>query len=275
MRRLRCIFFRPKLKSSAGARNEADYFRQADAKYAPCHSGKTAPHHLYVNEPAARIIRVAIRSRFGEHPGIAGLILGPNEAAAIEQKLRVMVASEDRRDVQARIKIVAQEFSLARAKDSIVTVVNADPSISAKDIRAAEREEEAHRAILLSAGGPFSERFIGRFLSQRETLSVLPRFRQLRPYVVTPLEIANELPVLLINGERQSVGLGSAEAERLWYLFAKLLIEEHGEQALAILKYGHSEHREKVAKRIRREMGEGIRTPPRPAKKPKGQRRDS
>lgn len=264
-----CIFFRPTFRKTARSTNRADYFRQADAKFGPRGSSSGSPHHLYVNAPAARIIEAAIGAQFGTQPSLGGVTIGTSEATAIEESLRNLAAREDRHDVKASILIVAEELSRALATDSVVTIINADASISAEELRAIEREEELHRAILDSAG-EFSERFVCRFLSIPETKSVLERFRQARPDAMTPLQIVNELPVLLITGEWGRLGLTPGKAEQLWYLFVKLFIEEHGEGARAILEYGHPQHARKVAERIRRGMGEGIRAPSRAPKKRQG-----
>ena len=182
-------------------------------------------------------------------------MIGGLESAMVARNLKAFVKAEADPEVREAVQHVADEFSLAHGSYGIVTIINADSCVPIAEVRKTEREEEAHRVVTEAAGGNFSPRFITRIASDIAFTPTLRRMHHLRPDITTEIQAVNELSAVLMLGGWEDIGVSDDGAGSLWYSFAKLLIEYHGDQAKAILKHGHPLHAQKVARRIRRELG--------------------
>jgi hypothetical protein len=242
-------FYRPRFKRRPKAIDADNYFSHAQAKY------NRRRRHLYVNDPAARIVESAIGDVGLPAQRLGGVTLGPSESAKIAGRLQAFVSSQILPDLRDAFGRVAQEFSRAHSSRRIVTVINADPTVPATEVRKTEQEEESHRVLIEATGGSFSPQFLTKLLADPNVKQAVRRLHRIRPDIGTQIQEAHELAVVLMQGGWEDIGLSDGEAGSLWYSFVKLLITHHGDQAKAILKHGDPVYAQRVARRIRRELG--------------------
>jgi hypothetical protein len=148
-------------------------------------------------------------------------------------------------------------LSVFRDEDRVFR--NADPLASEQEIASAEREEDFHRGTLVATGErEIDSRIAKLFLATPAARPFAAAMLRDRPYISGQSELAMEVAGAIAGGEWNQFGVTDAQAEHAWLQFTRLLISRYGRQAEGILDYGHPLHAEAVARRVRREIHEGV-----------------
>ena len=229
-----------------------EFLRQAQAEVAADAFGE---HHVYVNNAGRELLHLALTQLYGnDFPLFHGVTLDERrrQVDSVCQTL-LDYAKKDSFLAPACRRLVKALRDAETHDADTVTVVNADQA--KHEVHLTEDEEAFHRLVLRLTDGAGLTEAQGRKITHLSTpiLQKAQMVREQHPHLKTEAGIAEELAVLVLNGESNKIKLTAGEAQRIRQRLLDVLPADAKKEVLNYVRA--RENRPESERRIQTALG--------------------